>query len=428
MNLKDINEKYLNVGYRKREAEGTVTPNLKRHVMGRKGIGKLSLFSIAHRVEVHSVKNGQKNGFLITTEQIKKQIEENNGVYHPDDINSSQIKISKGTKIILTDLKKRVSATFTEIPLRRRLARRFNIIGKSVGKDKKDRFQVKVNGKEVTVKDRDYFESIQFLWHIGEEGEEVIRECKNLKEHLGFDGIVDNKQGYSVSGWIGAVEKPSQLDKGNNSIAAMAWGKLVHEDMLAEYEEGGLYSKYLIGEINANFLDDDKLEDIATSNRQKVIEDDPRYLILKSYVHDLLKKIQSVWSEWRKKHAKEKALKNPAIKKWYESLPDSSRPQAEKLFDKLESLPMQTEDDRKELYKYAVLAFERLRIREGLNELEKLTSVDDLRFASVFNVLSDIEAVLYHDIASERVKVINVFAGIIDKNKKEEVIQHEFVQ
>jgi hypothetical protein len=37
------------------------TPKLKRNVMGRKGIGKLSLFSIAKTVDVYSVRGTSKN-------------------------------------------------------------------------------------------------------------------------------------------------------------------------------------------------------------------------------------------------------------------------------------------------------------------------------------------------------------------------------
>ena len=46
MDADDINKKYLTVGYQKRHLV-PVTPMLKRKVMGRKGIGKLSLLSIA---------------------------------------------------------------------------------------------------------------------------------------------------------------------------------------------------------------------------------------------------------------------------------------------------------------------------------------------------------------------------------------------
>ncbi len=55
MSKRDINQRYLKVGYRKRD-EMTETPVFKRRVMGRKGIGKVWLFSIADTIEVRSKK------------------------------------------------------------------------------------------------------------------------------------------------------------------------------------------------------------------------------------------------------------------------------------------------------------------------------------------------------------------------------------
>ena len=60
MKLKDINEKYLLVGYPRRIHNEAVTDRYKRKVMGRKGIGKLSLFSIAETVTVETFKKGKK--------------------------------------------------------------------------------------------------------------------------------------------------------------------------------------------------------------------------------------------------------------------------------------------------------------------------------------------------------------------------------
>ncbi|MFN2454865.1 MAG: ATP-binding protein [Pyrinomonadaceae bacterium] len=67
MDENDLNDKYLSVGYMRREREPPITHIHHRHVMGRKGIGKLSLFSIAKTIEVTSVKKDntgriKKNG------------------------------------------------------------------------------------------------------------------------------------------------------------------------------------------------------------------------------------------------------------------------------------------------------------------------------------------------------------------------------
>ena len=68
-----INMKYLMVGYRKEDHDGRITGK-GRKAMGRKGIGKLSLFSIANNIEIRTVKNGQKNAFLLDVIDIKNKI------------------------------------------------------------------------------------------------------------------------------------------------------------------------------------------------------------------------------------------------------------------------------------------------------------------------------------------------------------------
>ena len=61
MDLDDINQKYLYVGFEKRAGGQTRTPSGRRLPMGRKGIGKISLFSIARRFGIL----GEKHGFRI---------------------------------------------------------------------------------------------------------------------------------------------------------------------------------------------------------------------------------------------------------------------------------------------------------------------------------------------------------------------------
>ncbi|MCY4657790.1 MAG: ATP-binding protein, partial [Gammaproteobacteria bacterium] len=60
MSVEDMNDKYLRVGYRRRHEDpnfGKFTAK-GRQVMGRKGLGKLSLFSVANSIEVQTAKEG----------------------------------------------------------------------------------------------------------------------------------------------------------------------------------------------------------------------------------------------------------------------------------------------------------------------------------------------------------------------------------
>jgi Histidine kinase-, DNA gyrase B-, and HSP90-like ATPase len=424
MTREDINKKYLKVGYSKRDNEPTVTPK-QRKVMGRKGIGKLSLFSIAQTIEVHSVKNDgngqqiEKNGFIMNTKAIEKAIEAKK-TYHPDSVDKKRITITSGTKLILSDLKKGVQAT--ESFLKKRLARRFSIIGQDFG------FSVFVNRNPISVEDRDYFEKIQYLWTVGEEGKRYLQYCKNATKNQQIDGIVDKDKDYRSSGWVGTFDEQKSIEEGNNTIVVLARGKLIHEDILKDVKEGGIFTKYLIGEIRADFLDLDEEEDIATSDRQSLKENSPRFLALKRYVQEqLLKAIQRKWSDWRREEAEKKALENPVIKQWFEELGPGNKNYARKLFTVIESFPIEDPAYKKELYKHGILAFETLALKDNLQALDKVNLNDDFDLiATIFDDMDELEAVHYWQITKNRVEVLKKFENIAPTAKEKILQKHIF--
>ncbi len=432
MSVYDCNQRFLKIGYDRRKQGRAFTKNLERHVMGRKGIGKLSMFAIADLIEVHSIKTGddgtmEKSGFIMDANAIEKLIEdekkcgseeknyESVKLYEPTPVETQKIDSPTGTKIILRELKKDI--TRLESYLRKNIARRFSIIGKE------NNFSVYVNDREIGIEDRDYFNKLQFIWTLGEKGKTFLTKAKSVDQSESLDGIVNEELGYYIDGWIGTVKKQNQIEEGNNTISILAWGKLVHEDLLKDMKEAGFYAEYLIGEIRADFLDGDDDDDIVTSARQSVKENDPRYLCLKEAVRKILKHIQGLWSEWRESKSKEEALKNDTLREWYESLSEDSRIHAEGLFKKIESFNVPDEGYKKEIYKYGILAFERLKLRKELSKLNQLKTYDELKYAAIFNGIADIEAALYHEIAVERLEVIDSFAGLVDDNAKEKVLQ-----
>lgn len=421
MTVSDINEKYLKVGYKKRESEPNqgITPKFGRPPMGRKGIGKLSLFSIAETIEIHTVKDGEKNAFRMSSKDIQSKIKRQTSEdYHPESLKSELVQNAQGTRIKLTDLKKKIFRA-SEF-LRKRLARRFSIIGSN--------FNVSINGEPISPKDRDYYKHIQFLWYFGEESKNFKELCSNAERYGSIDEIVDQENGYRISGWIGTVEKQSQIDEDINSIVIFANGKLVHENMLKDMKEGGVWTKYIIGEINADFMDDSDEEDIITSARQSLKEDDQRYIQLKEFLQDgngVIRQIAANWQKWRNESGGKKVLrKRKNIKRWYDQLKgDLLKKSAKKLLGKIEVLEV-GEADKKELYKASMLAFERLKITEQLSILNSLETEKDFELISkTFGGLTELARVHYYDIAKVRVGVIEKFKEIIDEDKKERVIQ-----
>src|SRR5690606_22316555 len=146
-------------------------------------------------------------------------------------------------------------------------------------------------------------------------------------------------------------------------------GRLIHENILDRINDGRHYTKYLTGQIEADFLDVDDEPDIATSDRQRVQEDDHRYLAHLQFVKDTLSDVEKRWNEWRKKHELEKAkLQSPALTEWLDQLEEGHRKSAETLIAKLSSLPVEEEEDRKLLYKHGIFAFERMKLRGSTEE------------------------------------------------------------
>ena len=439
MDHADINDRYLMVGYKRRKGQENRKTARERNVMGRKGIGKLSLFSIANFIRVETIKGNAKNGFKMSVKTIEDLNIENEKLpydeqkpYVPISLPEDELTLCKqGTRIILTGLKKKVTQ-IAAAALQKRLARRFSIIGT-------DDFDVKINGKSVTVMDREYFHKIQYLWHFGNKSEEYVELCKRRRIHklesekqrdgnieiVGEEDSEDSR--YSVKGWIGTVVEPKELkDKDGdnlNKIVIMVRGKLAQEDILEDFSESSIYTKYLIGEIHADFLDLDGKQDIATSNRQEIIKDDSRYEALQKWVGEELKNIRDRWDELRQDEAIKDVRKIPAIADWLDLLTKERKRAAYAMFGKINQLVMDNENDRTELYKQSVLIFEKLRYKGLLEELDRISAEDIPALTQVFGGLDEIEAYQYYEIVQERLMIIGKLHKHVKKNDREKVIQ-----
>ena len=425
MSLEDINCKYLTVGYQKRSESG-LSPKLKRPVMGRKGIGKLSLFSIANIVEVYSKKDSELNGFKIDTDSLKNAIKTND-TYYPSEISTDGITFKEnGTLIVLNNLKKKRTSSLATY-LRQRLARRFGIIGE------KNNFKVFINDDEITISDRNYLPKAQCVWmYLPEEGKEEYKrdllsqtkegKIKLEKERPSVLTIGEDK--YRVTGWIATCSEPNELedDENLNRTVIMVRGKMAKEDIFSEIGTTALYSKYIFGELSADFLDLDEESDITTSSRQDFFEDDERYISLKEFVKKELSTIRSDWEDTRSNTGVEEACKYVVVKDWYEELYGDDKKSAKKLFGKINQLTVE-KDEKKELFKHGVLAFESFKLKNELNQLEKISANNIVEFLKVAGRLDNIEATMYYQIVQERLAVIKKMKNVVSDGSLEKVIQ-----
>lgn len=193
---------------------------------------------------------------------------------------------------------------------------------------------------------------------------------------------------------------------------------------MEDINDGGLYTKYLTGQLEADFLDTDEEDDIATSDRQRVVQDDERYQYLLAFLKQTMRKIAGQWSAWREETGVEEATDaNPILSNWLDSLTGGSQPHAKKLLARIESLPLEDDSKKRELFKHAIFAFERLRIQEMSSELADDMVLDASKLLPLLAKQDDLEATLYYEIAKSRVDVIKQFENLVDKNEKEKVLQ-----
>lgn len=425
MTTKEVNDRFLRVGHRRRDSQPGLTAK-KRKPMGRKGIGKLSLFSIAGTVVVETTKNGEKSAFRMRLEDIRAKIGAagGSGTYSPIPVSTENIDFDHGTRITLTELRHKQTAATTKA-LRKRVARRFAILGP------KHEFRIEIDGQEVTPSDRDYYNKVQYLWMYGDQSD--VEGLMSSVENKSSRPIPKELEELGFSGWLGTVKESGQLkdEEGENlnRIAIFIRGKMAQEDILGDFSERGVYANYLIGELKVEGLDlydgdgTERDDDAATSSRQKLVEDDERYQALKAFIGEELKHIQNQWAELRAEAGARKAMDIPAVKMWMDNLKPPVRAKARKWLGKLNRIEMDQIDEQKQLIKHAVLGFEFYRLHENLDALDNISDDNLLAALDIFQELDGLEANLYGQIVQQRIKVIKTLQEKVDENALEKAIQ-----
>ena len=492
MDLAAVNDRYLTVGYQRRngkDAEG-LTPK-GRKPMGRKGIGKLSLFSIANKIYVHTKSHGiAAESFLMDAEKIRKAIEGEDsskpgqdnpqrldsqgevktqqttvkstdapkdrsapaligasqdrqssirgdrataGRYYPEVIVPKGEIETHGTKIVITELKKVRLNQASMSSLRKRIARRFSILND---------VEIRVNGDRVTFSDRDYFHKARFIYQYGAD---YAQHCRNIEEDedgnvtgvfshphvFDADGTVAEDGRYRIKGWIAIAWHSNDLDGDRkadndnlNKITIVVRGKVGQEDVLQDFRLGGMITKFMFGEIEADFLDLDDHPDIATSSRQSISEDDERYQALRKFIESELRAIWIHTNELKERAGLRHALSsNPYLKQWYDALrPPHLKKFANKIFGDIDKAGIE-ESQRQSAYANGVMLFEHLKMNHAMDLLEQIDTTQVDEFLQYLRDVDALEAEHYRQIVEERLAIIRKLRESVDENAKERILQ-----
>ena len=428
MTVKDAEQALPQGRYKKRKEEGPNSERFNRPYMGRKGIGKLSVFSIARTITVYSTKVGESNGLEIITADLEEAIEQERA-YHPREIPVPEQYQRQGTVLVLEDLKQKRS-DLTASALKKRLARRFDVLDQTSRKD--GGFYIEVNGKRLTFADRQELKHVEFIWEFGEEtlGSETLPKIKE-RFVLPNPSVVPGKD-WRVRGWFGTVGVPSELTTDDEAgslknIIVLARKRPIQEGIVEKLDFSRIFGNYVTGQIEADFLDLDDYEDIATSDRQRMMEDDDRVLALRDFLRSAFVKAADDWSKARpKKEAQDFLANHPKMREWVDNRPGWQRDAAETMIGTIASIPMDGKNagkDKADLFRAGVLAFERVGLRGATDELEKLSTVTAENLLPLLGQQGAYEAGMWVDILRSRVEAIDQLTKLTDEDALEKVLQ-----
>jgi len=406
-----VRNAYLVIGRDRRKDDGTdVTPQLGRKVMGRKGIGKLSGFGIAGEIEIESAKGGETSRFRMNFKELEQHATERE-IHMPPLLPTGDV--IKGTKITLRYIGKYRTRSISIPQLRRGLARRFAVIG--------DGFEVAVNNAPITPEER----NLKFLLERGADDKPYLWEYRDteIKPHTGW----------TVSGWIGALNRTKALEDGiQRGIVIMARGKMVQEPFVFDAVVGQQFAlSYLIGELYAEFVDAD--EDTIGTSRNALVWDTDANASLKEWGQKEVNKIAREWAEKRSKDNDADLAKNPLYQRFEREAENFGNPRAKKIADKLirevvKRNPVASEEEQMPVVQMCLDFLEFDAFWELANDLTEADVHDTYKLTSLFREWELIEAKEMMRVTEGRIATIQQLQNLIDTNALEVPTLHNFLK
>jgi hypothetical protein len=309
-----IREAYLIVGRDRRRGEGTDRTPASRAIMGRKGIGKFCGFGIASEIEIESASAGDVSRFQMSYVELERHADRRAIEFPPLEPTG---KVVTGTRVTLRGITKYRTRRISLGQVRRALARRFSIIGPQSG------FEVVVNGAPITPEERD----LTRLLDKDVNGNPYIWPYDDVE--------IEPDSGWTVAGWIGALDRTSELEDGiQRGIVVMARGKLVQEPFVFDATVGQQYAlSYLVGELHAEFVDAE--EDTIATTRNSLVWDTDANTAFKQWGQREVNRIAREWAEKRQRDNEVLLAQNPRYQKFKSDAEAIGHTRAIKIADRL---------------------------------------------------------------------------------------------
>lgn len=293
--------KFLNVAAVSRTNEDeSFSRSGQRRKMGRKGVGKLAALSVSESVDIMTISEGEKSGFILARKpnggnKLTAILDEN--------INFCYIK-ENGTAVVMRNPQYRLHKSLDSI--KRNLLKIFPLVN--------DNFKIHIiRGKDEVIVDKfdeNIAKELCSLIVLGDQNSNMLNIVPDYFPKYRND-LVENRDVYGVpltikdnngneheynlqiEGWIGAYKttrgrKSEVTDFPDNFISLYANKKMGEFNILPIVGQNKLNEVYVVGQLYIDLFELSELPDMALSNRQGYKSDDVRYEAVINYVRDTL--------------------------------------------------------------------------------------------------------------------------------------------
>ncbi|HEL8325742.1 TPA: ATP-binding protein [Listeria monocytogenes] len=334
---KDV-KNFLSVAKESRtNAINSYTKLNNRRKMGRKGVGKLASLSVSENVNIKTIKDGEKSGFVLSRKVINKKLE----AINEDTISFIKIK-NHGTAIEMTNPTYKLPVHLSTMA--NNLLKIFPLVDETfrIHLIRGDKHEILEESQSALVRKmavlttlgEDYKKMNEFYnCDFKEQKNSLLKNKESKKIILNMLNKDNEEQDYTlgIKGWVGAYKTTREMKKNmqefsDNFISLYANSKLGIFNILPIVGKNKLQEVYIAGQLHIDLFEETNLPDMALSNRQGYKSDDERYEKVLEYVKEELLpgilKDRSFYSELLKAGKKEKEIKQQ--KKKEEELKEKS--------------------------------------------------------------------------------------------------------
>jgi len=290
-------EVYLNVaGASRTKEEDSFSRSGARRKMGRKGVGKLAALSVSENVDILTVADGEKSGFILTRHPKK---DSKLAPISESDVTFDYVE-NHGSAIVMRNPQYRLHKTLFSV--KRNLLKIFPLI------DSDFRIHI-IRGDESEVVeefDKSVMQELGTLITLGEEYSPLCDLVPDIYPQKRLDLVasdvqksiplvmqdqkgIEHEYSLDIKGWIGTYKttrgrKAEMTDFPDNFISLFANKKMGEFNILPIVGQNKLNEVYVVGQLHVDLFELSELPDMALSNRQGYKSDDPRYEVTLDFV------------------------------------------------------------------------------------------------------------------------------------------------